>query len=104
MARRERTVTLTVGEEHLIAFPSLATAGYRWFVRVEGNQDSVEVSEHPTPALEDGPVGTSPDEVFAVVSRGPGRVRLRFEQRRPWEHDVPPVRIETVEVEVRAAP
>lgn len=102
MSDREAHLTLRVGEEHELRLPGLATAGYQWSCDVEGTGDALAVSklsraqDRPDPS----PVGTSADEVFRITALHSGEARLRFEQRRRWEKDMPPLHTHVVEVEV----
>jgi predicted secreted protein len=105
MSTSDRHVTLREGEEHAITLAGLSTAGYRWFLEIEGDREAVEVAQRwGVSADQAESVGASADEIFTVVGRRPGVARLRFEQRRRWERDVPPTQVLEVTVEVQAGP
>jgi predicted secreted protein len=92
-------VSLRVGEEHEVRLPGLSAAGYRWSHELEGEGDAVEIEPSPRPQAALA-VGSSPDEIFTITAVRPGRVAIRFEQRRRWEADVQPRRIFMVNVDV----
>ena len=90
---------LRAGEEETIRLPGRGTAGYEWTVHIsQGEPETVAVREVDPGDHVPGPPGQSADHVFAFAARRPGRAVVRFEQRRPWEHEAPP--LETHEVEV----
>jgi predicted secreted protein len=96
-----RRITLRVGEAHELRLHGMASAGYHWSCEVEGGSEVVEVAKR-WGDLPPGSVGTSAEEIFTVSARRPGRARLRFDQRRPWEGDEPPVETLEAIVEVEA--
>jgi predicted secreted protein len=94
-------VNLRVGDEHELRFKSLATAGYRWVPTVEGDEGVADVVDAGPAELPNRRIGASADELFDVRATGPGAVRVRFEQRRPFEpQDIPPIEERVVEIRV----
>jgi predicted secreted protein len=93
------TIVLGVGKEHLVELPGLGTVGYEWEIDVEDG-DVVDVSERAPPRRE-LPPGESVEQLFAIVGRQPGRARVRFTQRRPFEADQPPRDERTLLFEIR---
>jgi predicted secreted protein len=102
LGNRKSHLTLRVGEEHELGLTGLATAGYQWSCDVEGTRDALAVSKLPGARDRPDPseVGTSADEVFRITALRPGAATLRFEQRRRWEKDTPPLNTHVVDVEV----
>jgi predicted secreted protein len=92
---------LRVGDQHVLELPGLGTAGYRWQWTVAGDPSLLSVRR--LPAAEPAPrrPGASAAERFAIEARRPGRVRVEFVQRRPFEpEEVPPNRRHQLEVEI----
>jgi predicted secreted protein len=102
LGNRKSHLTLRVGEEHELRLTGLATAGYQWSCDEEGTRDALAVSKLPGARDRPDPsdVGTSADEVFRITALRPGAATLRFEQRRRWEKDRPPLTTHVVHVEV----
>jgi predicted secreted protein len=82
------SLELRAGEEETIRLPGRGTVGYAWTVHVSGESDAVvsvrQVDSRPEPGR---PPGESVDDVFVLSAQAPGRARVHFEQRRPWEPD-----------------
>lgn len=80
------SLELRAGEEETIRLPGRGTVGYAWTVHVTGDPDGVvsvrQVDSAPGP---DRAPGGSVDDVFVLSAGAPGRARVHFEQRRPWE-------------------
>jgi predicted secreted protein len=102
VSNREAHLTLRVGEEHELRLPGLATAGYQWSCDEEGTGEVLAVSKLPRAQdrPDPSPVGASADEVFRITALHQGTATLRFEQRRRWEKDAPPLNTHLVEVDV----
>ena len=103
-----RSVSLTVGETRELTLSGRGSAGYSWTTELEGPEGVVEVRRRPppsAPASEPGgppPATGSLPELLTLEGRAPGRVVLRLELRRSWEHDAEP--LERDEIEVVVAP
>jgi len=103
-----RSVSLAVGERHELTLRGLGSAGYSWVVEVQGPEGVVAIERRPSsppPAIGE-PSGPPPDsyslpEVYEIEGLAPGRVMLRLELRRSWEHDVAPAEKDELEVLVR---
>jgi hypothetical protein len=92
---------LSVGERRVVPLQSLATAGYRWRARVEGDDPgSVEVELRLAALEPTAPLGRSRPEEAVVAAVRPGRAIVRLEQRRPWEAGAPPHATIDLEVDV----
>jgi predicted secreted protein len=99
----QSTVSLRVGETETIRLPGRGTAGYALTVAISaGGDDVVGVSEVGGGDGDVGPPGASREHTFVLTARRPGTAVVRFEQRRPWEHDAEP--LESHDVEVVVAP
>jgi predicted secreted protein len=90
---------LRVGEECQLRLESLLTAGYVWEPTIEGDRSVVDVSKQIA-AERDQAVGSSPDEVFTIRAKRPGKATLRLTQRRPWEAQTAAANERVVELEV----
>jgi predicted secreted protein len=85
MAKHDE-VELRVGDEHSIELEGLMTAGYVWEPEVVGDESIAEVTKGRGQAGDPGVgVGASPAEVFTIKAIQPGKTRVRFTQRRPWD-------------------
>jgi predicted secreted protein len=94
-------VDLRVGEQHRVRLAGRGTAGYRWVPTVEGDEGVADVVDAGPAELANRRIGASADELFDVRAMGPGAIRVRFEQRRPFEpKDVPPIEERVVEIRV----
>jgi len=88
---------LRVGDVHRLELPGRGSAGYSWQTDVDGPEGVLEIrrgSSGPPPSADPGgppPSSGSLPEVLELVAAGVGRVRLRLELRRSWEHDRPPL-------------
>ena len=89
MAKHDR-LSLRVGDEHPVELDSLLTAGYTWEPEVEGDEAVAEVTKGKPEDAPDLAIGASPPEVFKIKAVRPGKARVRFAQRRPFERDDPP--------------
>ena len=97
-------IELRPGYEYHLELGSLGSAGYAWEFEVDGPQGVIIVRP--------GPPGPSPDvqpsvlqtysveHSFVIEAQGPGKAEARFVLRRPWEQNVPPVKVISVQVTV----
>jgi inhibitor of cysteine peptidase len=94
---------VVLGQEVALHLEANATTGYRWEV-VQPVSDVVLVVDNGTyrePPDPDARVGAggSTSFVFRAIRRGKAVLDLVY--RRPWERDVAPAKIVTVNLEVR---
>ena len=96
-------IQLSPGASHSIELPGRGSAGYLWEFAVEGDADaiSVEPREGRLPPGVAPPSGFSRTARFDVRALRPGRVRVRFQLRRPWESEALAGEESILEVEVR---
>ena len=84
---------LQVGEQHLIKLEGLGSAGYSWSFYLDGDGSIVSIVKQanaPIPPLPT-PEAFDVQENFAIIAKAPGRVVVKFAQRRLWEGaDIPP--------------
>jgi predicted secreted protein len=94
-------IELRVGEERSVKLGGLGPAGYRWVAELEGDAGIADVQPAGTEAPEQGgAVGAGAGEVFTIRANRAGAARVRFAQRRPWEHDAPPVNERTIQLRI----
>jgi predicted secreted protein len=94
-------VDLRAGDEHVVRLAQLGAAGYSWTPEVEGDASVASVEASGTSAPAGGATGASGEQAFTIRALGPGRARVRFAQRRPWEAaDQPPAAEHIVDVRV----
>lgn len=89
-----QNVTIKVGRTIAVELIGVPTAGYMWtptetpaFLEAAGDYGGPTSSAQ----LEPGFAGGSHWEGFLFKAKAAGEGALRFEQRRPWEDDEPPV-------------
>lgn len=96
-----KTIELPAGMTFVVQLVGVPTAGYLWkpvdppaFLTVG------PVTGGPTSAAQKQPgfTGGNHWEVFQFTAAKPGKAKLRFEQRRPWESSEPPA--DTFEVTI----
>lgn len=92
-----RTVELEEGGQYTCTLPGKASAGYTWVHTVEGPPDVIDIAEaqvrFPLQEREGSlpPPGYNADVQFTFKARIPGHVTIRFQLRRIWETDKPPL-------------
>lgn len=90
-----RTVELEEGGCYTCTLPGKATSGYKWTHVVEGapNVVTVAVANIPPSEPEGGPllIGYSADVQFTITALISGDINIRFQLRRPWETNKPPI-------------
>jgi len=99
MTTSESKIQLRVGDEHPIRLESLLSAGYEWQPESHEGGEVAQVRK-AAPTEGEEAVGASPDEVFTVKAVRPGKARLRFAQRRPWEKEGKPAKEHVLDLEV----
>ena len=98
-------ITLRTGEEHRVVLGGLGSAGYAWEFEVEGSPGVIFVrASLPVPSSDpQRPVllqTSSVEHTFIIEALAPGKAEARFVLKRPWEKNVPPVRMISVRVTV----
>lgn len=97
---------LQVGEQHLIELEGLGSAGYTWTFQLEGDASVANIVKRtnapmPSPLT---PETFSVQESFVIIAKVPGRVMVKFAQRRLWEdNDIPPRAEKVFEVFVKVS-
>ncbi|MGZ4861350.1 MAG: protease inhibitor I42 family protein [Halobacteriota archaeon] len=92
-----RTVELEEGGQYTCTLPGKASAGYIWVHTVEGAPNVINIVEasvsSPHSERESGPppAGYSADVQFTITAVAPGDITIRFQLRRPWETNKPPL-------------
>jgi predicted secreted protein len=77
----DQEIQVGVGEVFAVALAGNPTTGYLWQASVDA--DLVELVDQEFERHGQG-VGAGGREVFHFRTRGAGRCRIHFEQRRPW--------------------
>ncbi len=97
-AGTKKTVTVPVGETIVVELEDISTTGYRW--HIEGVEPSVVTlqKEDINPGAAPGASGI---KRFEFLAAGAGQATLRFDLRRPWEAEQPPIKQSTVELTVK---
>ena len=83
------TIALVTGASHGVELPGRGSAGYVWEFLVEGPPGIVAVTalEGVLPPGTEQPSSASRTARFEVRALHPGRARVRFQLRRPWERE-----------------
>lgn len=96
-------ISLRVGGTYIVRLKGLATAGYTWGYRVDSPENVVSITNEVTLSSVELPaVGANADGLFSVEALAPGTVTIHFEQRRPWQKELPPVDVYLLKVRVEA--
>ena len=81
------------------------TTGHKWVVtELKGNSVEQEGEIVYDPNAAPGRMGAGGKFVATFRARQPGKARARLEYRRPWEEDVPPAKVLTIDFDVKPAP
>lgn len=86
-------IKLKAGASTTIKLKGLATAGYEWNFKIDGDKDCIKISKEfvfPGKASKKN-VGESADEVFTISAQKKGTANIYFSQTRKWEKNVDPV-------------
>jgi Predicted secreted protein len=89
-----RTIDVTRGDRIVIQLRGNRTTGYTWTLAA-GDPDVLTSLGEPTytpDAASADTVGAGGVETWSFRASRNGQVELRFDYRRPWEHDVPATR------------
>lgn len=81
------------GSEFIIAVAGNATTGYEWNFVADTATASVTLLEkrYEPEEVGSGFAGQGGIYLFRFRARQPGAARLHFENRRPWERDLPAI-------------
>ena len=97
-----RTITLKPGEELAVRLAGNRTTGYQWTMTEDAG---AVIAMSATPAYETnaypkGMVGVGGVETWRLFAFRPGRQRVAFEYRRPWEQNVAPAETISFSIDV----
>ncbi len=97
------TVELATGQTLVVSLVSNPTTGYSWGIMevddaILAQQGEVEYQQDPS---SEGLVGAGGTEFFRFSAQKAGETTLSLGYRRPWEADVEPIAVFTVQVVVR---
>jgi predicted secreted protein len=94
----EETAAVPVGETVVVELRDISTTGYRW--QLEGLNPSIVTLQKDDVRPSAAP-GASGVRRFEFLTTGTGHAALRFELRRPWETNQPPIEQSTVNLTVK---
>lgn len=100
-------IEMHVGEERVIALPSMATAGYVWNFEVNGDAAVLTVTLGPSPGSPlrqqaSRPQTGSYPEQAVIRARVQGHVMVHLTLARPWEIPAAPAQSRDIDVVVHA--
>lgn len=103
-ADKDKTVAVPVGATFAVELVGVPTAGYVWSpTSVPDFMSKVDELGGPTTEAQRSPgfTGGNHWEVTLFTVKGPGKARLEFQQRRPWETNEPANAVFSVTIEAR---
>jgi inhibitor of cysteine peptidase len=97
-----QTVSVKTGEQFTVSLESNPTTGYSWQLAKLVDEKVVQfVSSKYERTGKKGLVGAGGQEHWTFRSTGTGKTSVEMKYVRPWEKNVPPVRVATIVVEVK---
>ena len=99
---RRNEIELSKGDTYEVRLYGMGTVGYEWTYTLDGESTAVEVlREIPhSDNIVQSP-GDSVDSLFTIHAVHPGKIRIHFALRRPWEKDIPPLDKYDVEATIK---
>jgi len=98
---QENLISLTVGRVTTIEIAANHTTGYSWQLAEPLNEKVLKVEywyyKQPNTKM----LGAGGTEVWTFRAMGEGKTNLKFEYVRPWEKNVPAIKIKEYLVEVK---
>jgi inhibitor of cysteine peptidase len=95
-------VSVSAGQEFLIAIPSNPTTGYSWTGKSSNGVVTVWGSAYQAPAAAAKPLmGAGGEQIFVCKANKPGTAQITFGYARPWQKGVKPARTMTFNVTVK---
>lgn len=95
-------VSVTAGQEFLIALPSNPTTGYSWTAKSSSGAVTVWGSAYQAPVATAKPLmGAGGEQIFVCNANKPGTAQITFSYTRPWQKGVKPARTMTFAVTVK---
>jgi len=98
-----KDILLDRGDELVVRLPSNRTTGYSWSLEMTGSGRLEQQGEalYETPRSDRRMMGAGGVEIWKFRALKAGQVSLKFNYRRPWEKDVPPVKTVSWPVTIR---
>ena len=95
-------IMLKTGASTTITLKGLATAGYEWNYKVEGNENCIKISKEIVQPGKSNKknMGASADEAFTITAQKKGIVTVHFSQLRSWEKNIEPVNEKKVKITI----
>ncbi len=95
-------VSVTAGQEFLIAIPSNPTTGYSWTGKSSNGTITVWGSAYEGPAATaKQKMGAGGQQIFVCKANNPGIAQITFSYARPWQKGVKAARTMTFSVTVK---
>jgi inhibitor of cysteine peptidase len=95
-------VSVTAGQEFLIAIPGNPTTGYSWTGKSSNGTVTVWGSAYQGPSAgANQRMGAGGQQIFVCKANNPGTAQITFSYARPWQKGVKPARTMTFTVTVK---
>jgi predicted secreted protein len=91
-------VSVTAGQEFLIAIPGNPTTGYSWTGKSSNGTVTVWGSVYQPSAGANQRMGAGGQQIFVCKANHPGTAQITFSYARPWQKGVKPARTMTFTV------
>lgn len=93
-------ISAVLGDTVVVRLTEPGATGYQWSTEIDG--EAVVEAYSTLQVAEDGPVapGAGAVRIVGLRAEHPGACDVRFELRRPWEREQPPVERKALHVEV----
>ncbi|MCU0286154.1 MAG: protease inhibitor I42 family protein [Acidobacteria bacterium] len=102
---QETNITVNSTGEFILRIKSNPTTGYSWSILKIEDQNLVKFkgikTEEPGENKSNPPMLGSPTyELISFEALNPGKLQIELKYSRPWEKDVPPIKIHKVSVKI----
>jgi inhibitor of cysteine peptidase len=91
-AESGRTIEGAIGQEVVVTLRTNPTTGYSWSSRVSPPEALKPAGEPEYMPDQPAMTGSGGRMRYRFTMVSGGKATLRFEYRRPWEHDIPPAK------------
>lgn len=96
---------LKVGAKIKLELSSNPTTGYSWHLQTELPKDAIikiiGSGYEPLKNVSAQLVGSGGTQFWNIKAKKQGTIRLIFEKRRPWEKNIEPVDVKTIDITVK---
>jgi inhibitor of cysteine peptidase len=95
-------ISVSAGQEFLIAIPSNPTTGYSWTGKSSSGVITILGSAYQAPTGTGKPLmGAGGEQIFVCKANKPGTAQITFGYARPWQKGVKPARTMTFNATVK---